>query len=380
MPTPKLDRLPRAAPRDAVPRRRPRRGRRALPPLVEAALPSARVYYAVKANPATPVLRTLLVDLGSAFDVASPAEIDALPRRRRRSRRPLVRQHHQEGARHRRRRIDAASRRFTVDAEAELDKVLDARAGRRRVRAPLPRRRAAPTGRCRGKFGCDARTRPLELLDRRRRPGRRRRRVFHVGSQQRDRRRRGTTRWRAVARVRRAPRATAARRSAFLNLGGGFPGPLPRRRRAGRAVRRGDPPGAAPARTAAVPELMVEPGRYLVADAGVLRTEVVLVSRRSLDERRWVYLDCGRLQRAGRDARRGDPLPPAHRPRRRPDRARRARRADLRLRRRALRQGQLPAAAGLAEGDLVDSCRPAPTRRLRRAGLQRPPAPAEHYI
>ena len=41
---------------------------------------------------------------------------------------------------------------------------------------------------------------------------------------------------------------------------------------------------------------MIEPGRYLVADAGVLRTEVVLVSRRSdLDHPRWVYLDCGRF-------------------------------------------------------------------------------------
>ena len=41
---------------------------------------------------------------------------------------------------------------------------------------------------------------------------------------------------------------------------------------------------------------MVEPGRYMVADAGVLRSEVVLVSRRSpLDTERWVYLDCGKF-------------------------------------------------------------------------------------
>ena len=43
---------------------------------LEAALPGVRIFYAVKANPAAPVLRTL-VALGSAFDVASPAEIDA---------------------------------------------------------------------------------------------------------------------------------------------------------------------------------------------------------------------------------------------------------------------------------------------------------------
>ena len=41
---------------------------------------------------------------------------------------------------------------------------------------------------------------------------------------------------------------------------------------------------------------MIEPGRYLVADAGVLRSEVVLVSRRSIeDQERWVYLDCGKF-------------------------------------------------------------------------------------
>ena len=38
---------------------------------------------------------------------------------------------------------------------------------------------------------------------------------------------------------------------------------------------------------------MAAPGRYLVADAGTLHTEVVLVSKRDIDTRRWVYVDCG---------------------------------------------------------------------------------------
>jgi len=39
---------------------------------------------------------------------------------------------------------------------------------------------------------------------------------------------------------------------------------------------------------------MAEPGRGLVADAGVLVSEVILVSRKSAtDAHRWVYLDCG---------------------------------------------------------------------------------------
>ena len=42
------------------------------------------------------------------------------------------------------------------------------------------------------------------------------------------------------------------------------------------------------------PRILIEPGRYLVADAGLLRTEVLLISRKSRHEHeRWVYLDAG---------------------------------------------------------------------------------------
>ena len=42
----------------------------------------------------------------------------------------------------------------------------------------------------------------------------------------------------------------------------------------------------------ALPRILIEPGRYLVGDAGLLRTEVLLISRKSLNEReRWVYLE-----------------------------------------------------------------------------------------
>ena len=46
---------------------------------------------------------------------------------------------------------------------------------------------------------------------------------------------------------------------------------------------------------AAMPTIVLEPGRAVVAEAGVLRSEVVLVSRKSeSDAHRWVYLDVGR--------------------------------------------------------------------------------------
>jgi Pyridoxal-dependent decarboxylase, C-terminal sheet domain len=45
---------------------------------------------------------------------------------------------------------------------------------------------------------------------------------------------------------------------------------------------------------AARPRIFIEPGRYLVGDAGLLRTEVLLISRKSPHEHeRWVYLDAG---------------------------------------------------------------------------------------
>ena len=44
------------------------------------------------------------------------------------------------------------------------------------------------------------------------------------------------------------------------------------------------------------PELMIEPGRALVGDAGVIVSEVVLACNRSTDgDRRWIYLDIGRF-------------------------------------------------------------------------------------
>jgi len=46
----------------------------------------------------------------------------------------------------------------------------------------------------------------------------------------------------------------------------------------------------------ALPEMVVEPGRFIVGDAGLVRAEVVLVSRRDRnDPVRWVYLDIGRF-------------------------------------------------------------------------------------
>ena len=45
-----------------------------------------------------------------------------------------------------------------------------------------------------------------------------------------------------------------------------------------------------------LPEMLIEPGRFVVGDAGLVSAEVVLVSRKDpADPVRWVYLDIGRF-------------------------------------------------------------------------------------
>jgi ornithine decarboxylase len=82
----------------------------------------------------------------------------------------------------------------------------------------------------------------------------------------------------------------------MVNLGGGFPAryrdDVPGIDAFGRAIMR--------AMTEHfgndLPDVVIEPGRFVVADAGVVSAEVVLVSHRDRnDPQRWVYLDIGRF-------------------------------------------------------------------------------------
>jgi len=45
-----------------------------------------------------------------------------------------------------------------------------------------------------------------------------------------------------------------------------------------------------------LPEMIIEPGRSIVGDAGLIQSEVVLISKKSAnDPKRWVYLDIGKF-------------------------------------------------------------------------------------
>jgi ornithine decarboxylase len=258
------------------------------------ALPEAGVFYAVKANPAAALLRRL-VELGSSFDVASPAEIDACLAA------GATPSQISYGNTIKKRRdiayaVSCGVSRFTIDAAPELDKLVDVAPGADvcvRLRHdcggadwPLSR-----------KFGAEAPD-VARLLLRCADAGMRLGVSFHVGSQQRN-----LGAWDDTLEVIASIATEVGRhgeRLSFLNLGGGFPGTYvdatPSIPAYGAAVRAALLRWFPTEMAAGDLELMIEPGRYLVADAGVLRSEVVLVSRRSPDDdARWVYLDCGKF-------------------------------------------------------------------------------------
>ena len=117
---------------------------------------------------------------------------------------------------------------------------------------------------------------------------------FHVGSQQTD-----TGAWdRALADAASVFRSASERgmQLQMVNLGGGFPTrylkDVPDAEEYGRAIfdalrkNFGN----------RIPETIIEPGRGMVGDAGVLKAEVVLVSKKArADKVRWVYLDVGKF-------------------------------------------------------------------------------------
>lgn len=253
--------------------------------------PGAELLYAVKANPLPQVL-ALVAAAGAGGDVASAAEI----RQCLAAGLPAERLSFGNTIKH---RDDVAYawtvgvRRFAVDSLGELEKVARHAPGASVLVRLLVETSGAqwPLSR---KFGCDVEM-AVDLL--RAAPGLGLRPYgvsFHVGSQQTD-----PTQWDGPlamcaaidGRLRRVGQSLEA-----INLGGGFPAqyayPVPSLEAYARAIalslRRhfGD----------RVPHLIIEPGRALVAEAGVLVTSVLLVARKSrADAHQWAFLDCGKF-------------------------------------------------------------------------------------
>lgn len=258
---------------------------------LQAALPDAEIFYAVKANPAPEILGRLAA-AGASFDTASAGEIGAAlatgvaPERvsfgNTIKKASDIAWAYQEGV-----------RLFAFDAIEELTKIATHAPGAQVYCRILVEAEGAlwPLNR---KFGCVP-DMAVDLLTKAQMLGLEPAGVsFHVGSQQQD-----PAQW---------DRAIAAAKSVFvrcaaagvtltmIDLGGGFPAYYA----AGVAGIEAYGSSIAGAMNLHFgpdwPRLIVEPGRYMVADAGVIEAEVLLVSRKSTeDERRWVYLDIGRF-------------------------------------------------------------------------------------
>jgi ornithine decarboxylase len=255
------------------------------------ALPDTRVFYAVKANPAPEVL-ALLAGLGSCFDIASVSEIDMVltagATADRISYGNTIKKERDIA-----RAFELGIRLYAVDCKAEVEKIARAAPGSRVFCRILCDGAGAewPLSR---KFGCEP-AMAVDVLEHAQRLGLEPHGVsFHVGSQQRNQHA-----WdKALASAAAVFKECGERgmNLSMVNLGGGFPTKytknVPTVKTYGNAIFKslrkhfGN----------RIPETILEPGRGMVGNAGVIKAEVVLVSKKHADDKtRWVYLDIGKF-------------------------------------------------------------------------------------
>jgi len=253
-------------------------------------LGDAVIHYAVKANPAPEVIAALAAE-GARFDAASRGEIDlclslGVPAA------------HVAFGNTIKRAADIAHahavgvEQFAADSEAELRKIAIHAPGARVILRMLVEASEADWPLTR-KFGCSHRE-ALRLMDYGRFLGLDMAGIsFHAGSQLRE-----AAMWASALDAALALWTEAAGRGhalRILNIGGGFPAfyglPLADTRDYAAEVM-----GMVRSRFGADVEVMAEPGRGLVAEAGVIVAEVMLVARKDQDDLlRWVYLDIGKF-------------------------------------------------------------------------------------
>ena len=257
---------------------------------LKAGLGDADIHYAVKANPA-PEIIVRLVKLGSHFDAASRGEIElvlgagASPSDvsfgNTIKRASDIAYAHAAGV-----------TLFSADAIEEIEKIAQHAPGAQvYIRLIVESSEADwPLSR---KFGCD-RDMAIDLLDRARALGLDPVGLsFHVGSQTRKASMWGPTLDEMVKIWDAAKEAGHA--LSLLNVGGGFPAFY------GQDIEAPTDYAASVmdqvrSRFGEVARVMAEPGRGLVAEAGAIVAEVMLVSRKSSrDLHRWVYLSIGRF-------------------------------------------------------------------------------------
>lgn len=255
--------------------------------------PFARIYYAMKANPGEPVLK-LLSEMGSNFDIASRYELDQIlslgvsPDRlsygNTIKKAKDIEYFYQKGV-----------RMFATDSKDDLKNIIDKAPGSRIYVRILVENSVTADWPLSRKFGChpdmaydllvmarDAGLTPYGLS-------------FHVGSQQRD-----IGQWNdAIAKATylfTSLEEEEGIKLTMINMGGGFPAsyidPTNDLSEYASEITRylhddfGDE----------IPEIILEPGRSLVGDSGILTSEVILTSRKNNTAlARWVYTDAGKF-------------------------------------------------------------------------------------
>ena len=250
----------------------------------------AKIYYAVKANPAAPVLKKL-ASLGSNFDAASIVEIEKCLAAGADPEcisfgNTIKKQCDIENA------YNLGVRLFAFDSKEELKKLKCAAPGSKVFCRVLTTNKGANWPFI-GKFGCSL-PMAVDLLIIAQEWGLKAFGLsFHVGSQQTK-----ISGWEtAVKRI--APIFVKLRKKgvnlSMLNLGGGFPiryrEDVPELSQLANSIEI----AIAQNFVQRPPVIMFEPGRYIIGPAGLIRTEVVLVSKKTYEaKKRWIYLDVGR--------------------------------------------------------------------------------------
>ena len=253
--------------------------------------PYARVHYAVKANPAVEVLK-LLASLGSNFDVASIYELDRVlslgvsPDRISYGNTIKKREHIRYA-------YEKGIRLFASDSKYDLRNLAEEAPGSRVfVRILVEGGESAdwPLSR---KFGCHpdlAADLILYALKMKLNPCGV---SFHVGSQQRE-----IGNWNsALVKVRYIFDFLESQgiKMSLINMGGGFPASY---------ISRTSPLEMYASEISRFlredfseqPEILLEPGRSLAADPGILVSEVVLIAEKAhLAVDKWLYLDAGKF-------------------------------------------------------------------------------------
>lgn len=255
--------------------------------------PYANIYYAVKANPAPAILK-LLTERGANFDIASIYELDKVlgfgvgPER-------ISYGNTIKKSRDIRYFYEKRVRLFATDSEADLRNIARAAPGSKIYVRILTEGTLTADWPLSRKFGCEI-DMAMDLLILARDLGLVPYGVsFHVGSQQRE-----ISSWDAalgkVKVIFERLKEEDGIELKMINMGGGFP--------ANYMTRTNDLQTYAQEITRFLeedfgkdfPEIIIEPGRSLIANAGILVSEVVLISRKSRTAlHRWVFTDVGKF-------------------------------------------------------------------------------------